>query len=190
MNGLKNRINYPEFIDFVSNLDILCLSETHLDDTDIVDIVDIADYSFISTNRSQAYKRKSGGIGVYVKDTLSPFIDFLPNESEYILWISINKALTNLDEDLIVGAFYVPPESSRFFSQDLFTDLENEISSKCNEFKYIYFAGDTNCRVGTMPDFVLPDSHLNELFEVDYAPSSPRSVFRPAKEIKRYTDKY
>ena len=81
VNGLKHRINYPEFTDFVSNFDILCLSETHLDDTDIVDI---ADYSFISKNRSHAYKRKSGGIGAYVKDTLSPFIDFLPNESEYI----------------------------------------------------------------------------------------------------------
>ena len=165
MNGLKNWINYPEFIDFLSSFDILCLSETHLDDTDIVDI---ANCSFISKNISQAYKRKSGGIGVYVKDTLSPFIHVLPNQSEYVLWISINKAITNLDEDLIFGALYIPPENSRFFSQDLFMVLEEEITSKCNEFKHIYLSGDTNCRDGTMPDFVLPDSHLNDFFEVDY----------------------
>lgn len=34
--GLKQRLNYPEFVDFVNSFDVVCVSETHLDSFDIV----------------------------------------------------------------------------------------------------------------------------------------------------------
>jgi hypothetical protein len=93
-------LNYPEFVDFISSFDIFCVSETHLD---ISDIVDINGYTFLSKHRTQSYRRKSGGIGIYVRNEISSFVDILHNNSEYILWVSINKEFTKQDENTILG---------------------------------------------------------------------------------------
>ena len=164
MNGLKKRLNYPDFTDLVSSYDVFCLCETHIDDTDIVDI---KNYNFIAKNRKKSYKRKSGGVGVYVRNEVTPFVQVLPNESEYALWLSILKDFTHYDENLILCTLYVPPENSRFFTEEHFSLLENEISKQCDENKYVYLVGDTNSRVGSMRDFVLSDPHLNNAVEID-----------------------
>ena len=36
--GLKRRLNYPEFYDTLSQLDILCVTETKLDHLDVINI--------------------------------------------------------------------------------------------------------------------------------------------------------
>lgn len=98
---------------------------------------------------------------------MAPFISVHENNSEYVLWISIDKALTNLDENMILGSVYIPPENSRFFNEDLWNKFENELEQKCSQHKYVYIAGDTNCRIGTMRDFVLSDPYLNNIFDID-----------------------
>ena len=45
--------------------------------------------------------------------------------------------------------------------------LEDELSSYCNNNKYVFLAGDANSRVGTLKDFILPDPHTNKLFGID-----------------------
>ena len=80
----------------------------------------------------------------------------------------LKKEFLGFDENNILGALYLPPENSRFFfNNDLFTDLENEISNKCSNFKYVYLAGDTNSRTGTLRDFFPVDSYLNDFFLID-----------------------
>ena len=149
VNGLKKRIDYPDFTEFVSKYDIFCISETHLDKTDIVDL---PGYTFFTKHRLQQYKRKSGGIGIYVKDELVSCIETLSNNSEYILWLSIK--LNSHDSDrIILGAMYIPPENSRFLTDERLSELENEISEKCSTYKYVYLAGDTNGRTGTLRDY-------------------------------------
>lgn len=90
VSGLLKRKNYPDFVDYITSYDIFCIAETHLDDTDIVDI---PGYIFLAKHRKQSYKRKSGGIGMYIKENLSPFVDFVENNSEYALWIKIKQNL-------------------------------------------------------------------------------------------------
>ena len=107
---------------------LVCLCETHTDDTDIVDITS---YTFLSKNRNQPYKRKSGGIGLYVRYEIAPFLQVLLNDSKYALWISISKRFTSLDKNLILCTLYIPPENSRFLNEEHYSLLENEISSKC-----------------------------------------------------------
>jgi hypothetical protein len=123
--------------------DIFCISETHLDSTDIVEL---NGYEFLSKHRSQKYKRKSGGIGIYVRKTLEPFIEILQNNSEYVLWVSIDRSYTKTCENIILGAVYLPPENSRFFNEDDLNNFENEITQMCSISKYVLLAGDTNAR--------------------------------------------
>ena len=124
--GLKRRLNYPEFLDFLHKYDIMCVTETKTDDSDDVNI---EGYAFLSKHRSQAYKRKSGGIGVYVRNEISQYINVVHGESEYIMWLTIDKKLTNYTENAILGVTYLPPESSRFLNEDDFRTFEIEISN-------------------------------------------------------------
>jgi hypothetical protein len=83
------------------------------------------------------------------------------------LWISIKKQLTHYDENIILGSIYLPPENSRFFTAENFEIFEDEITKKCQENKYVYLAGDTNSRVGTLRDFIRSDQHINHIFDID-----------------------
>ena len=79
----------------------------------------------------------------------------------------LDNTITGFGQDLILGSIYIPPENSRFYSPDELNILEDELSSYCNNNKYVFLAGDANSRVGTLKDFILPDPHTNKLFGID-----------------------
>ena len=68
----------------------------------------------IDQPRRQKYQRKSGGISVFYKQSLSEHINNVNTESDYILWFELDKSLANLDENIFCGAVYIPPENSNF----------------------------------------------------------------------------
>ena len=53
--GLKRRISYPEFCDLISEYDIFGISETKLDD---FDIVQIPNYDFFTHSQTEIYQEK------------------------------------------------------------------------------------------------------------------------------------
>ena len=98
---------------------IFCVNETKIDK---YDTIHLDGYTFISQCRRQKFFRKSGGIGVFVKNYLSPYVSLVESDSDYILWVKLNKKFTQIDQDIIFGAVYLPPSDSRFNTPD---ELEN-----------------------------------------------------------------
>ena len=88
--------------------------ETDLNDSDIVDI---DGYIFFAKHRSQVYKRKSGGIGIYVREDIAPFVNVLENNTEYILWINIKKNITHFSNDIVLGGSLSPTGKFTFFKR-------------------------------------------------------------------------
>ena len=103
---------------------LLCLNETKIDETDVISFP--GDDS-INQARKQTFLRKSGGIAIYFKDEFSRFISKVETASDYVSWISIDKNLVHLDENLLLGSIYIPPESSIIFNDEEFATLENDI---------------------------------------------------------------
>ena len=66
--GLKSRVQYPEFVELLNQYDVLCVSETKLDNADVISV---QGYTFYSQPRKQKYIRKSGGLGFFVRDNLT-----------------------------------------------------------------------------------------------------------------------
>ena len=58
--------------------------------------------------------RKSGGLGVFVRNELSEFIMQVDSESDYIMWLKINKMAFKANEDIYIGVVYVPPDFCLF----------------------------------------------------------------------------
>ena len=162
--GLKRRLEYPDFTKYFENYDILCFMETMLDDNDIISL---PGFSIISQPRKQKHFRKSGGLAVLIKDRFAEFCKHIGTTSDYILWLSLNKNLTNTEENVIIGVIYVPPTQSRFFNDEELTNLENEITSMCSSYKYVFITGDFNARTSHLNDFTHFDHFVSEMFEFD-----------------------
>ena len=64
------KLKFPDFQNFVNQYDIICLTELR---TDQYDDVNIDGFRFISASRAVA-KRKSGGVGLFIKNNIWPFI--------------------------------------------------------------------------------------------------------------------
>ena len=102
--GLKRRLHYPDFCELVNKYDINCVCETKLDK---YDSIELHGFTFISQCRKQKIIRKSGGLGVFVRNELSEFITQEDSESDYIMWLKINKTASKTNEDLYIGVVYV-----------------------------------------------------------------------------------
>ena len=162
--GLKRRADYPEFIELVNKYDLICFSESKIDENDVVSI---PGYMSIDQPRRQKYQRKSGGISVFYKQSLSEHINNVNTESDYILWFELDKSLANLDENIFCGAVYIPPENSNFYNDEELMLLESEITSFCSTHKYLIITGDVNARTAEMKDYTENDDFLSELFDFD-----------------------
>ena len=164
MCGLKCRLNYPEFRELVQGYDIFCVSETKIDKHDIISL---QGFTFLSQCRKQRFIRKSGGIGVFIKDELFPYVSFIESESDYILWFKFDKVLLKTDEDVVFGVVYLPPADSRFNTQDELDLFEVEITNMCILYKYVILTGDFNARTQMQDDFLDVDNFFADHFNFD-----------------------
>lgn len=162
--GLKRRLEYPEFNAFINQHDILCLAETKLDDTDIISV---DQYTFYSKPRRQAYLRKSGGLGFFARNDISKHLKQVHTESEYIFCLSLSKHFHQSDQDILIMAVYVPPQQSRFFSNDEFELFENDVTRLCSQYDCIITMGDFNAQTGDLEDYTSADSFFTDFFDFD-----------------------
>ena len=73
--------------------------------------------------------RKSGGIHIYCKSFLKPFLNVVKRTKLYI-WLEIDKNLfQGLSKNLKLCAFYSPPNTSQYFSDQIWDELEMDITS-------------------------------------------------------------
>lgn len=153
-----NRLNDPDFLLFINKYDILCMSETKLDSIDVSNI-DVENFSFIPLNRGK-YKRKSGGIGVFVRSTLlsEHLVKRVFPECTFAIWLLIDKCLLGSENDAICGSVYVEPESSTYTDSEIFDNIEQTLTQF--EGSDVFLMGDFNARTGVLPD--LPDLERNE----------------------------
>lgn len=155
---------YPEFVELVRKHDILCVCETKLDKEDVISC---DGYTFINEPRKQAYYRKSGGLGLFIRDNLIKFVEILRSTTEYISWIKISKQLLKTEDDLLLGTVYIPPQQSRFFNEDELELLDQEITSSMSSYKNVCIMGDFNAQTSDLADYTLADNFLTDHFDFD-----------------------
>ena len=162
--GLRRKVLFPDFADLINKYDLFCVCETKLDK---YDDINLPGYVFLSQCRKQKYIRKSGGIGVFVKQSLSSLVSFVESDSDYVLWLSISKKAYNTDEDIIVGAIYIPPNDSRFYNPVEMEQFNVETTNMCVSNKYVLLMGDFNARTYNKQDFLDEDEFFRHQFDYD-----------------------
>jgi exonuclease III len=141
--GVNKRLQYPEFLEFLNDFDVIGLQETKVDDSDNLQI---PGYTVFTKNRAALSKVRSEGIALAVKDSISKHFTFVNSTCKYVMWFKISKKLFEKDEDMFVGIVYFPPENSKYASPDCFSEVKRELISLINDEKYICIMGDFTAR--------------------------------------------
>ena len=161
--GLRSRLTCPELVDFINDFDIVGLQETK---TDMLDELEINNYELVLKPRTGSF-RKSGGIGVAIKNHLVKHVTVVEENNDFVLWIQISKEMLNIQQDLFVGIVYMPPEGSRFVSDDSFDIVEQSILNHIAKSEFVMVMGDFNARTGTVCDYCSFDKNLVKELDMD-----------------------
>ena len=148
--GLLSKQNTPEFLETIKNYDIIGLQEIKMDDTDHFCI---KDYTFYSNNRPAFTNRKSGGIGLLVKNSIASHVSILNIKSKQALWFTLSNKLTEIG-DVLCGVLYVPPENSAYSVNDPYFEIKEEIDSVNDRYSHYLLFGDFNSRTKEKADFI------------------------------------
>ena len=130
INGLNNKVlgnktKNKDFVDAISNIDFMFLTETWSDET-----LEIPGFETINSivvqSKSKTASRKSGGITLMFQNKFKNYLTTVKNTKNF-LWSKISKEILNNDTDLYICGTYIPPEKSNYFEEEIFEELENDI---------------------------------------------------------------
>lgn len=170
MCGITSKLLNPDFVNLIKSYDILIFTETKTDELDDLKLPN--EYSFYAKHR-----KKSGGIVVVYRKFLSKFLNFINSESEFVQWVEICKNISNLNERILLGCIYIPPEYTRYSSDESFIEIEDELIKFSNETKNITLIGDFNARTSTLLDYIILDENLLEILDVDDFYENNENIF-------------
>ena len=161
--GIRSKLLNPDFELLIKKYDILVFAETKTDEFDELKLPE--DYTYFAKHRKK-FDKKSGGIIVVYKRVLSDCLHFLKSESEFVQWVEISDKLRN-DPKILFGCIYIPPEGSKYSSEEAFIELEDELVSFSRKYNNVALVGDFNSRTGTLSDIVELDENLFEILNID-----------------------
>lgn len=111
--------------------------------------------------------RRSGGLGVFVKDELLKYVEVIESKSDYVFWIKLKNDVFNPCRYLVIGIVYIPPESSNYYKSDELLIFENEVFESCNMYDHVLLTGDANAHIGLLQGLSEPDNFLSRHFDFD-----------------------
>lgn len=165
MCGLSRKLEYPELVQSIRDVDCYFLQETKCDKLDSENIkIDLAKigYTFHAKNRSNQTARRSGGLAIAVKQEFDHLLRTIETESNYVQWCTIDKSVFQTERDILIGNVYWPPDGSPFADDTSLDEVDLELLNICNNNQYyVGIIGDFNAHTGTLPDYVLPNTDVN-----------------------------
>ena len=159
--SLKAKLKYNVLEEYIREYDILCLSETKLDEIDNANIILEGFKPFY--NHRKEFVHRSGGLAIFVKEDKMPFITELNQYNEgCVQYIMVNDKL--LGFNLIIGAVYIPPNGSKYETGEEFDIILDSLVNlnADHEKANICLIGDFNSRTGTSQDFIELDTRTAE----------------------------
>ena len=144
---LGDKIENEDFLNHVNRFDFIFLTETWTHKT-----VFVPGFKCISTKpQSNSSKgRLSGGIILLYKNHLATYIT-IEKTSNNLIWCKIDKVLMGTQDHVYICGVYIPPENSKYFSPQVFENLEKDIIQYRSK-GYIILSGDFNSRTGKYND--------------------------------------
>ena len=142
VNGLYRRAqNYcklkdREFLDSVSNFDIIGLVETHAGSEDNISLPNYDTYQYNRPKIAKAYKH-TGGIAALVRDDISRGVN-LVSSGEFSIWLKLDKTFFNLEKDIFLCIAYLPT-TQNIMTLILLIFLKNKYNCTLQRVTYAFW---------------------------------------------------
>ena len=133
--------------------DLILISETWASDQSDFILEGFEYHNYPRHYSHQNCKRNSGGLGVFVRQTIRGGIDMWCHTDDIIAWFIMRKSFFGLKHDVYIGNVYIVPENSTYLKHDAFDILYRYIE-KIPDNAEVLLCGDFNARTGEVPDFV------------------------------------
>ena len=178
INGLND--NKTEDADFVNKLieyDIILLYESWTSEQFNFEIDGFTCYNFYRKFQHKKAKRCSGGIVIYIRDTIKNGIQIVKNNHDTIIWIKLKSYFFNNGNDIYLAGVYMWGEHSPAYNV-VNTNLFDMLLYDVNYFSQrgrVLICGDLNARIGngSRHDFIINDRNINQIDEEAYIPDLP-----------------
>ena len=178
-----NKLNSPCFWNMIGKATIFGLIENHHLATEI-DQIQIDGFKCFNVCRKIKGNRgrNSGGIAVYVCNTIIEGASKIPSTGSENILVKLNQFFFGLKRDIVLTFSYCVPEYSSFQIREqlyVFGDLEFKLSSVGAECDKLCF-GDFNACTTNNPDYILSEDNTDipvpsEIYEQDTVATAPRS---------------
>ena len=180
-----SKLNDKEFLDAVTNLDLFCLSETHIGTGSWTQLKKFK--CFKSCRISRGKNKFSGGLCLFISKIVSKRIKIFKNDDPDILWVKLNRLFFNFEKDLYISFNYISPKNSTYYKKlEITTDLLfDQIRQDIADFRTLgnkLLLGDMNAHSSpTTLDYIDLDSID------DFLPLPEVGQYQPDTPIKRNT---
>ena len=186
-----NKLQSPFFKSAVGNAKFFGLIETHHVASEI-DQLQLSGFKCFNVCRKKNNQgRNSGGIAVYVHETLIKGVQKIPSTGSENLLIKLKHNFFGLQRDLVISFSYCVPENSSYQIReqlDIYGDLEMKLSGVGQHVDKLCF-GDFNARTGIDLDFLDSEDNTDipiplDIYETDCMRHLPR------QNLDKITNKY
>ena len=154
---IGNKLVDPEFLNKISNKDIVRHSELHTND-----MISLPGFKLINQHFREKKHRGpkiSGGLAVFVKDDLQHMVTEVITKNEDSIWIKIQRNKDETNDDIYIGTYYISPARKQCGNQDeLLTNFNAEIL-RFKEKGQVIIQGYLNARTGQISDFISDDKY-------------------------------
>ena len=172
VNGIINKLDDCDFVNFISDFDVLLFTETW---NSRLSKIDLNGFKFFSCPRpkyNRSAKRNSGGLIIYYKEIYHRHIQLVSINNDGIVWLKLSRDFTGSEHDVYFCVCYIPPENSSVYSnvnspmynRDYFDVLNNDIC-RYSEKGIVFLTGDLNARTGLLHDQI-SDIKLNRFVDL------------------------
>ena len=144
--GLTSKLDNGYCDLFLSDFDILCISETKTFMYDLSD-TEISDFKVFTPKGFENKIFGSHGLCICIRNHLQSFFTLLHGKSENVVWLKVNAELIGIE--FVLGAVYIPGVNSDYYSESIFEDIYLDIVSFDLPTCLI---GDFNSRISTKSD--------------------------------------
>ena len=156
---------------------MIILYETWTHSKSNIGITGYKSYNLYRKFQHRRANRCSGGIVVYIKDSISAGVDIVENHFDTIIWFKLNNKFFKTENDVYISCVYMWGENSPAYNHidvDLFSILQSDITH-FQSHGTVLLCGDWNARVGngSRPDYIVCDRYVDSIDDDDYLPDVP-----------------
>jgi len=180
-NRYSKLSNDEEFVRHTSKYLIFGLVETHHTADDVSQLQLVGYKCFQVCRKKLVRGRKSGGICVYVHDSVARGVKRINTTGSESVFIKLSKEYFSFDRDIVVSFCYCVPSGSSYQTRtqfEPFEDFEQKLSNVSNDCDVVCL-GDFNARTALKPDYLVSEDNseipiLDGLFPADSVAAYPR----------------